>query len=274
MGQHTTPPARIHLLPAKEAPLAVILRRKPSKLFHVMTWNTETDAIEHGSWFRGRLYPLEADVSFDGQWMVYFALGANGMDSWTGICRLPMLKTVWDAKSIIDGGGYWRGRNELYLNCRTDDVGSLLQLGIRAEAWNLGYSGIFELRLKRAGWRLLGPMLPVTLQPNSTVSVIPSVSDRHWYCRPTARHPLLRMCYRGSMSGQKEFDFSLDGFPSVVSADTDWATWDSLGQLLLARAGTVERWTLEDLEHGTPTTKIDFEGLTPGIREPGGRLST
>jgi hypothetical protein len=59
------PPARIHLLPAKAAPYVVVLRRKPTKWFHVLRWNTETDLIEHGSWFKGTLYSERADVSFE-----------------------------------------------------------------------------------------------------------------------------------------------------------------------------------------------------------------
>jgi hypothetical protein len=60
-------PARIHLLPAKGAACVVVIRRKPSKCFHVIRWNTRTDELEHGSWFHGKLYPKRCDVSFDGE---------------------------------------------------------------------------------------------------------------------------------------------------------------------------------------------------------------
>lgn len=55
-GSDTTS-LRIHLLAAREAPVVVILQRKRNKLFHVITLDTETDAINEGSWFRGMLYP-------------------------------------------------------------------------------------------------------------------------------------------------------------------------------------------------------------------------
>src|SRR4051794_17686203 len=58
------PAARIHILPAREAPVAIVIRRKPSKRFHVLRWHTDTGEIEPGSWFNGKLYPLRADISW------------------------------------------------------------------------------------------------------------------------------------------------------------------------------------------------------------------
>ena len=100
-------PARIHLLPAKEAPYVVVVRRKPSHTFHVIRINTRSGGIEHGSWFRGKLYAMRSDVSFDGQWMVYLAKGAKGKD-WNGVCQVPFLKTVLEGENLGTwyGGGY------------------------------------------------------------------------------------------------------------------------------------------------------------------------
>jgi|SoiMethySBSTD1v2_1073268.scaffolds.fasta_scaffold1210311_2 hypothetical protein len=58
--------SRIHLLAAREAATLAILQRKRSKLFHVIVVDTGTLRITVGSWFRGKLYPLRCDVSFDG----------------------------------------------------------------------------------------------------------------------------------------------------------------------------------------------------------------
>jgi hypothetical protein len=76
--------SRIHLLAAREAPVIVILQRKRAKLFHVITVHTEKHWIGEGSWFRGVLYALDSDVSFDGKFMVYRARGAN-TQTWTGL---------------------------------------------------------------------------------------------------------------------------------------------------------------------------------------------
>ena len=259
-----TPPARIHLLSAKECPLAAVLWRTSAKTFHVMTWNTETDSIQHGSWFKGKLYPLECDISFDGGWMVYFARGATGQD-WTGVCQLPWLKTIWDVTGpAFDGGGYWRSRDELVLNCRADHSEALEQRWSSVEARS---SNVLGERLKRDGWCPAWPMPEVTF--GAYLRTVPDVAETvPWLSgRPTPQHPALRILYRRHTVARPTYTFDLEEFPSVLGADTDWATWDARGQLLVARAGAVERWTLEDLERGTPTSKIDFEGLTPSIRD-------
>ena len=41
---------RLHLLFARDAPRAVILRRGPSAWYHVMRWNLLDDTIEHEAW--------------------------------------------------------------------------------------------------------------------------------------------------------------------------------------------------------------------------------
>ena len=82
----------------------MILQRKRTKLFHVITVDTETHAIDEGSWFRGMLYELHCDVSFDGKFMVYPARGA-GDQLWSGVCRLPWLKTLVHVEGPLPSGG-------------------------------------------------------------------------------------------------------------------------------------------------------------------------
>ena len=65
-------------------------------MFHIIKWNTETDELEYGSWFSDKLYWECCDISFDGKWMVYLALGDNGQ-AWNGCCQLPFLKTSMES---------------------------------------------------------------------------------------------------------------------------------------------------------------------------------
>jgi hypothetical protein len=103
------PPSRIHLLVAKKAAVLVVLQRKRAKLFHVLTIDTRKNLIEEGSWFRGKLYPLRCDVSFDGKFMVYLAMGTKG-NTWNGLCPLPRLTTLIDTKNMRTwfGGGFFQ----------------------------------------------------------------------------------------------------------------------------------------------------------------------
>ena len=86
----TPGPARIHLLPAAKAPVVIVVRRKPSKLFHIIRVDTVTGRAEQGAWFTGKLYPMRCDVSFDGEWLVYLAMGGRG-NTWNGVSKLPRL---------------------------------------------------------------------------------------------------------------------------------------------------------------------------------------
>ncbi|MBV9495383.1 MAG: hypothetical protein JOZ54_14135 [Acidobacteria bacterium] len=47
---------RLFGLIARDGPRAVIFRRGPSKRVHLVSWNTDTDAIEPGQTFHGRVY--------------------------------------------------------------------------------------------------------------------------------------------------------------------------------------------------------------------------
>jgi len=67
--------SRIHLLVAKNASTVVILQRKRVKLFHIVLVDADKRRVEEGSWFRGKLYALRCDVSFDSMHMVYLAMG-------------------------------------------------------------------------------------------------------------------------------------------------------------------------------------------------------
>src|SRR5262245_52196458 len=104
--------SRSHLIAAKSAPVMVILQRKRAKLFHVITVGTDDHSISEGSWFRGMIYAIDSDISFDGKFLVYRARGTS-RDTWSGICRLPWLKTLVHVETPLTGGGYFSGPQDL-----------------------------------------------------------------------------------------------------------------------------------------------------------------
>ena len=66
-------PARLHVILAREAPKAVVFRRGPSGCVCTLGWDLETDTFTMGQWLRGRIYEYRADLSPDGERMIYFA---------------------------------------------------------------------------------------------------------------------------------------------------------------------------------------------------------
>jgi hypothetical protein len=268
--------ARIHLLAAAQAPVVIVLRRKPTRVFHVLRWNTRTDAIEAGSWFTGRLYEKRCDVSPDGEWMVYFAAGPASAKTWTGLARPPWLKAVaWhEGTGTWLGGGYWRDGRTLCVTAYPGWATPGLQPGPAAR---------LPFAVERHDWQRDAGDLEVlthrfdrdwTIDDAQSAACTPAGRGGNWSVRgvtwswtrhPSTRHPTLRV--RGPINSATGFTFTLDEEPALL-ADADWADYDALGQLVFAREGVLYRCALADLRVGRITQSIDLEPLQRPPREP------
>ncbi len=259
-------PARIRLLPAREAPYVVIVRRKPTRHFHIVRWNTETGEAEHGSWFEGRIYAGRSDVSFDGQWMVYMALGSNA-DSWTGVCRVPFLRTEMEGRvhGTWFGGGYFRDRRTLVLNGWKPEKGQV-PFRVLTEDWSPEDLQATFRKLERDGFTRVGPDYGVSREDKSASSyTVIHEGDDGWRSQPSPRHPVLTTRYVGYARGY-QFRFSLPGAPELIDSAVDAACWDSRGQLVFSRRGVVSCFALKDIPSGVPTRTLDLELLMPPPR--------
>lgn len=112
----------LYIIPARDAPIAAILRRGPSRWYHVMRWDMAHDEFTHGSWIKGRIYESKCDVSPDGELLLYFVhQGSRSQtsfsDSWTAVSRLPWLTalTLWPQGTTYGGGGRFVENRRLML---------------------------------------------------------------------------------------------------------------------------------------------------------------
>ena len=241
--------SRIHLLAAKEAPIVVILQRKRAKLFHIITVDTEKHLVTEGSWFRGRLHEMKCDISFDGKFMVYLAIGKGSgkYTAWSGLCCLPWLKTLVESENpgINWGGGYFSDRNVLITN-GWEKVSPAADVPFTLTSEPLTYfaaenRGMLYEKFARDGFTPIG--------------------DDGWGKRPSLHHPELKVSYLGYENGD-QFFFSLDERPDLLDG-ANWATWDSGHNLWVARPGIVEQYTLDDLRVGTPSYSLDVDQFEP-----------
>lgn len=262
-------PARMHLLPAKQAPVVVVLRRKPSRLYHVVRINTRTGILEEGSWFTGRLYSMRCDVSFDGNWLVYLALGAKGA-SWNGISMLPRLTTVAEGANMgtWNGGGYWSSSRVLKLNCWLITKG---QVPFRTEPLTPEYGGedlsVLYPRMERDGWCRVGDNWGADqVVADASKHTVERVGDDGWEVRPSRRHPTLRCWYAGYLKHGYTFRFRLREDRDFLDDPVDWATYDSEGQLVVARQGVVTVFALLAKNKLTKRFEYDLESLAPKRR--------
>jgi hypothetical protein len=116
------PPPRLFVIMAREAPVAVVLRRGPASWAQLTLWNTESDLFTPGAWLRGRIYEDECDLSPDGQLFVYAALqgrrlGTSYTHSWTAVSRPPWLHALvlWPMGTTYGGGGRFVENRRLVL---------------------------------------------------------------------------------------------------------------------------------------------------------------
>ena len=263
--------SRIHLLAAKKAPTIVILQRKRAKLFHVITVDTQTLRVRQGSWFRGRLYVMRCDVSFDGQFMVYLATG-KPYKSWSGLCRLPWLTTLVHVEGVGAnwGGGYFRSPRVLatnYWDLKTVSVTAEIPFKLApgpVTGFTSGDLGILYRRFARDGFRRLGDRWGKEEEFADPYRVI-CTGDDGWGNKPSRHHPQLEVRYLGYIHSAHQFAFSLAEHPDVL-AGASWATWDSDGDLWVARPGAVERFALRDLQRGAPSFVLDVDRFEPPAR--------
>ena len=62
-------PARLTVLFAPEAPIAVIYRLGPAKKTQMWLWNTETDEFTPGQWINGQIHD-DSSLSPDGRYVI------------------------------------------------------------------------------------------------------------------------------------------------------------------------------------------------------------
>lgn len=240
-------PARIHLIPAKNAPLTLVLRRKPSKAFNIFLWNTDNDHLVHGSRFTGKLYVEACDLSLDGKWMSYQAIGRDGA-SWSGLCQPPYLRTVAEGDHGPGiGGGVWLSEKELCLGYWNIAQG-ICPFEVRGFAEfpqvneDVRYGvGFLLTRLRRDGWKRVDGL----------------VSNR-WSSQPGREFPTL---YLTIDKETDRYTFQLDGHDDVVDENVSWAAWDCKGNLIFARLGVLYRFDLEALQKRKPSFKLDLEQI-------------
>lgn len=102
----------LFVIPARDEPVAIILRRGPSHWYHTILWDTRHDTFTHGAWFKGRIYEDKCDLSPDGRLFVYFVHKRSGEGTvsehaWTAVSRPPWLYALvlWPQNTTYGGGG-------------------------------------------------------------------------------------------------------------------------------------------------------------------------
>lgn len=271
-------PCRVFVILAREARVAAVFRRGPSKACRLLRWALDKDAFEPGQWIRGRVYERRCDLSPDGKYLIYFAQNFARPErtggSWTAISKLPWWTALalWKKGDCWHGGGFFVDDRTVYVRQPTEDT-KILDVGRSFErrfrlapkfpyAFSVGNSeclGIYYPRLVRDGWRYVGG----TSRDGADIATFEKASPK----RPDA--VLVKHAYAGLAPPDPGlgcyFDrhlLRLSGAGGEIDlATTEWADWDRDGTLLTSREGRLFRHMLSD--HGTDERElIDLNPMT------------
>ena len=158
------PSTRLFFIVAREAPIAVVFRRGPTRHVEVLTWDLESDVLSAGQWLKGRIYERRCDLSPTGEFLAVFAAKwETPTMTWTAISRPPWLTAlaVWPKGDAWGGGGLFDDGRHFRLNHWPNQMtptpeGHLPEaLEVRAlgaaSGWGEDFP-ILQLRLERDGW--------------------------------------------------------------------------------------------------------------------------
>jgi hypothetical protein len=102
------PAARIEAIVARNAAVAVIFRRGPSRRVRMLKWNLRNDRIEGGQWIEAGVHVSRCDVSPKGELVACFVASyRRAPGTWTAISRPPWFTAlaVWPKHDSWGGGG-------------------------------------------------------------------------------------------------------------------------------------------------------------------------
>ena len=199
--------------------------------------------------------------------MVYRARGQTG-ETWSGLCRLPWLKTLVHVETPITGGGYFSGPHDLKTHgwdCSekifsSDDIRFTIE---RDTKRHFGFElAVIYGRFERDGFVRLGDNWGEEQEFKTPRFHVVCTGDDGWGHRPGRGYPELQVRYLGYFDSGFRFAFALEAHPHILEGAT-WATWDAGNNLWVAKPGIVEQYTLDDLRSGAPSYTLNVDQFEP-----------
>ena len=247
---------------ARDAPVAVLLRRGPTNWVELIRWDTSNDTFERGQWFHGRIYERRCDLRPSGNLFVYFAAKHNPKQfqsdytsAWTAVSRPPYFTalSLWPKGDCWDGGGWFEADRRLHLNHYGDPQphpNHLAHKKLQVET-NLCGRGedlpIYNDILQAKGWtRHVSGNHPSSRAARETSGASPlrasDPTNKVWF------HSEAGLTLRMEL---ENIDFQKPGGPYhfghlvmreedgewLQVIDAEWADWDQQGRLVYSQHG-------------------------------------
>jgi hypothetical protein len=246
-------PPRLHVLRARDATTAVIIRRGPADTSAVIGWERQNDTFRLGQWMRGRIYDRRCDLSPDGNWFIYFALNGKWNSetggAFTGISMAPYLKavTLFADGSTWFGGGLFTSNNAYWLNggsarspIREDrrlnrDTGFVPGEPVKEQSYSWG-DRIYYYRLKRSGWTF-----ELEIAGEEGGVIFEKLAPCGWILRKIVHEGATKEQGKGSIWEEHELENRVSGV-RISGGHWEWAdidrtrlVWVEKGKLMAAQ---------------------------------------
>jgi hypothetical protein len=116
MESESIVPCRLHAVVARDANVAVVFRRGPSKWWHILRWNLDTLELESGAWVKGQLYPRRSNISPDGKLLGYFARKGE-WGTYFAVSKVPWVTALaaWKTSGTYTTGCIFGPKRELIM---------------------------------------------------------------------------------------------------------------------------------------------------------------
>lgn len=276
---------RLYALLAREARVAVVFRRGPSKQVQLIRWDLRDDSFEHGQWFKGRIYERRCDLSPSGRLLAYFAATNRApYGSWTALSRPPFFTALalWPKGDAWGGGAVFEDERTLLLNHRFGGehdetvLASHFHLPHDMQVKPFGaYAGggedepINGVLRQRDGWRLVDAGEGTT---GSRRSGALYRFSRPQLTEKTGKNDLRLQALLHTVGANNEAWYGIDhrvldrdGQRLLDLPNSDWADWDG-DDLVFARDGCLHRVRCSamaggNVEAGAIKLLHDFRGV-------------
>lgn len=247
---------RLYAILAREAPVAVVFRRGPSKEVLLSLWRTDSDEFAEGQWFKGRIYERRCDLSPSGKLLIYLAAKYKEPHAWTAISKPPYLTALamWMKQHTWGRGGLFAREDEILLNHSPDEMnlaeGFRLPRYVKVKPCG-EYSGrgenspIMDTRMSRDGWRLIQDGKWIEHKIGSPVWI--EFEEPQIWQKPNPKREDYELVYKLAGIHERDgpahlIDHLIVGKESDLELGrTDWADWCHSGDLLFAKEGKIFR---------------------------------
>jgi hypothetical protein len=269
-------PARLFGLLAREAPIGVIFRRGPTRHEQLILWDTRNDTFTPGQWFKGRIYRESADLSPNGELLVYVARKMNHRTIedrdvgpvWRAVSKPPYFTALalWPMLDIyLDSGGWFIdnqtlavvGRGRTHPNFPLPSTMKVLSYDWwRKTLEEKGGETRFNVEPPLKGWQVIRHRIK-----NRDDIQLPPLEIPDGWSKPDKDNRYLLIHVhdprRRGQSDREGIHYTLrdlhTGLEHPLGDSVDWVDWDQRNRLVIARdgklfTGTLQQGTFEERE--------------------------